>query len=103
MEVDAPLFDEIVSEAQVPVLVDFWAPWCGPCRMAAAEVERAAANLAGKAIVLKVNTDEHPGLASQYNVRSIPGFALFLGGRLRHQQSGLLGHRQLERIALGDS
>jgi thioredoxin 2 len=98
LEVDAPEFDEITREAGVPVLVDFWAPWCGPCQMAAPEVAKAAANLAGEAIVLKVNTEDNAALASRYGVRSIPNFALFRGGVLAVQQPGLLGHRQLEQL-----
>jgi thioredoxin 2 len=93
-------FDEIVAAARVPVLVDFWAKWCGPCRAVAPEVKKAAHNLAGKAIVLKVDTDELGDLASRYQVQSIPNFALFSGGRLVRQRAVAIDHRQLERWAV---
>jgi thioredoxin 2 len=93
-------FDDIVSGARVPVLVDFWAPWCGPCRTVAPEVKKTAANLAGKALVLKVDTDELGDLAQRYQVSSIPNFAVFSGGRLMRQRSGAVDHRQLERFAI---
>jgi thioredoxin 2 len=103
VEVGAAEFNEITRGANVPVLVDFWAPWCGPCQMAAPQVKQAAANLAGAAVVLKVNTEDHPMLASEYDVRSIPNFALFRNGVLTWQQPGLLGHRELEQAVRGDA
>ena len=93
-------FDEIVGAARVPVLVDFWAAWCGPCRAVAPEVRKVASNLAGKAIVLKVDTDSLGDLAQRYQVQSIPNFALFSGGRLVRQRAGAIDHRQLERWAV---
>ena len=90
IEVDADEFDRIVSESPVPVLVDFWADWCMPCRMAAPEVKHVAHDLAGRAVVLKVDTERSPQLAARYNVRGIPNFAVFRGGKLVHQQAGLV-------------
>jgi thioredoxin 2 len=93
-------FDEIVATARVPVLVDFWATWCGPCRAVAPEVKKVAQNLAGKALVLKVDTDAQPDLAQRYKVSSIPNFAVFSGGRLLRQRAGAADHRQLEKLTI---
>jgi thioredoxin 2 len=97
LEADPALFDEVLREARVPVLVDFWAAWCGPCRMAAPEVQRAAENMAGRAVVLKVDTEAHPELAARYNVRGIPNFLVLKDGEVVTQRPGLVGHAQLEQ------
>jgi thioredoxin 2 len=83
-------FDEIVKESKVPVLVDFWAAWCGPCRKAAPHVEQVARDLAGRAVVLKVDTEAQPELAERFNVQGIPNFAVFARGELKFQQAGLV-------------
>jgi thioredoxin 2 len=77
----AAAFDRVIAGASVPVVVDYWAPWCGPCRMVAPELQKVAARQAGRVLVVKVNTEALPDLGQRFNVRSIPTLAIFADGR----------------------
>jgi thioredoxin 2 len=74
-------FDRVVSQASLPVVVDYWAPWCGPCRMVAPEIQKVAARQAGRFLVVKVNTEALPDLGARFGIRSIPTMAVFAHGK----------------------
>ena len=95
MPVSAPMeiaatgdFDRLVASASIPVVVDYWAPWCGPCRMVAPELAKVAARQAGRLLVVKVNTDVLTDLGERYRIMSIPTMAVFAGGREISRTSG---------------
>ena len=81
-------FDRVVARASVPVVVDFWAPWCGPCRMVAPELQKVAARQAGRMLIVKVNTDAVGELGDRFGIRSIPTLAVFANGREAARTSG---------------
>ncbi len=81
-------FDAKVLQSEVPVLVDFWAPWCGPCRRVGPELDAVSVELAGKAVIAKVNVDDESDLAAKYNIQSIPAMLIFKGGKVVDQIVG---------------
>mmetsp|Transcript_2577 Transcript_2577/g.7684 ORF Transcript_2577/g.7684 Transcript_2577/m.7684 type:complete len:167 (-) Transcript_2577:3949-4449(-) len=90
-------FEELVLKSKVPVLVDFWAPWCGPCRMIAPLIDELAADYGDKIVALKLNTDESPGIATEYGIRSIPTVMLFKDGQKMDTVIGAVPKSTLEQ------
>ena len=91
-------FDALVRESPLPILVDFWAPWCGPCRVVAPEVAKVARSLSGRLIVAKVDTDVLDDVASRFGIRSIPTFILFKSGTEVHRASGAMAAADIVRL-----
>ncbi len=91
-------FEKVVLNSNLPVIVDFWAPWCGPCRMVAPALEKIAKEKAGKLVVAKVNTDEDAQWAIHYGVQGIPTMLFVAKGEVIHQQVGALPEKVLNNL-----
>ena len=98
IEAGGAAFDAMLAASPIPIVVDFWAPWCGPCRAMAPEFEKVARRLAGAALVVKVNTDAEPALGERFGIRSIPTIAVFRDGREVTRVSGARPAADIERL-----
>jgi thioredoxin 2 len=94
----ASAFDALVAQSPVPVLVDFWAPWCGPCRVMAPEVEKLAQQTTGNALIVKVDTDAVPELGERFGIRSIPTVAVFKNGQVVVREAGARPAKALQDL-----
>ncbi len=91
-------FEKVVMQSTLPVVVDFWAPWCGPCRMVAPTLDKIAKEQAGKLIVAKVNTDENSEWAMRFGVQGIPTMLFIANGQIVHKQVGALPEPKLKQL-----
>ena len=98
VNVNDAAFEKVVLKSPLPVVVDFWAPWCGPCKMVAPVLDKLAREKAGKLIVAKVNTDENPECATRYGVQWIPTMLLVVNGKIIHRQVGALPEPMLIEV-----
>jgi thioredoxin 1 len=97
-ELNEAALDDVLLQSKEPVLIDFWAPWCGPCRAMAPALEATAEKLASDVKVYKVNVDENPAVSARFNVRGIPTLILFKDGEEANRSVGLAGKEQIERL-----
>ncbi len=98
MELDDSNFDEVIANSDIPVIVDFWAPWCGPCQMMAPNFEQSATRFPLKARYAKVNTENAPAVSSRFGIRSIPTLIVFKNGQEVHRVSGALDEASLSQM-----
>ncbi len=91
-------FEQTVLQSGIPVIVDFWAPWCGPCKMVAPTLEKLAKEYEGKILIAKVNTDENPEWMAKYGIQGIPTMLFVSGGKIVHRQVGALPERMLRDV-----
>jgi thioredoxin 1 len=98
IHVNDDTFEGAVLKSSLPVLVDFWAPWCAPCRMLAPSLDKIAQEYAGRLVVAKVNTDQNPRCAARYRISGIPTLLFVSGGQIVHEQVGALSYASLRHI-----
>lgn len=98
IEVTDAVFEEKVLKSEIPVIVDFWAPWCDPCKMVAPTLDKLAQEYSGQVLIAKVNTDENPEWAMRYGVQGIPTMLLIAGGKIIHRQVGALPEPMLREV-----
>lgn len=91
-------FEKTILQSKIPVIVDFWAPWCGPCKMVAPTLEKLAKEYADKILIAKVNTDENPEWATKYGIQGIPTMLFIVDGKIIHRQVGALPEAMLREV-----